>query len=259
MGKLDGRAALVTGGSRGIGRAIAELFLAEGAAVMSCDLDAGEGERALSEMRGRFGDGAPVAFCCADLGDIEQIEGCVRETLDRMGVPAILVNNAASNFQKHTAETTPGEFAATMDVNVRAYWYLARLLYPHMARRRSGSIVNIASTQAYQTHKSSFPYNVSKGAVLALTKALAVDFGPDGIRVNSISPGFVATKLSRDWVGRFDDPERKWREIMEAHPLGRIPTVEEVARAALFLASDDSSGISGVELLVDCGRHAQRR
>jgi NAD(P)-dependent dehydrogenase (short-subunit alcohol dehydrogenase family) len=259
MRKLEGRAALVTVGSRGIGRAIVELFLAEGARVMSCDKDAAAGALALSEVRARFGHDAPIAFCHADLGNIEQIEGCVREAIGQMGAPTILVNNAASNFQRHTAETTLDEFAATMDVNVRGYWYLARLLHPHMARGRSGSIVNIASTQAYQTHKASFPYNVSKGAVLALTRAMAVDFGPDGIRVNSILPGFVATKLSRDWVGRFDDPERKWREIMEAHPLGRIPTVDEVAKAALFLAGDDSSGVSGVELLVDCGRQAQRR
>jgi len=259
MHKLEGRIALVTGGTSGIGRAIAELFLAEGARVMSCSPSAEANATVSAEIRQKFGQDAPLGFSQADVADVEQIRHLVDATLSRFGVPAILINNAASNFQRHTAETELGEFARTIDINVRGYWYLARLLYPHMAERGTGSIVNVASTQAYQMHRNSFPYNVSKGAVLSLTKAMAVDFGAAGIRANSLTPGFIDTPLGRDWVNQNPDPQKRWEIIHASHPLGRIPTADEVAKAALFLASDDSSGITGVELRVDCGRQALRR
>jgi NAD(P)-dependent dehydrogenase (short-subunit alcohol dehydrogenase family) len=259
MRRLEAQVALVTGGNRGIGRAIVELFLAEGARVMSCGRDAERNERSLFEIREKFGQDAPVAFCQVDTGNIEQIRNLVDATIGQFGSPTILINNAASNFQRHTGETELEEFAGTMDINVRGYWYLARLLYPHMAKRGSGSIVNVASTQAYQTHRNSFPYNVSKGAILSLTRAMAVDFGASGIRVNTLTPGFIDTPMGRDWVNQNADPQKRWQEIRDSHPLGRIPTADEVAKAALFLASDDSSGISGVEILVDCGRQVLRR
>ena len=259
MEKLRRQVALVTGGTRGMGRAIVDLFLAEGASVMSCSRSPEANEVVLAEIRQKFGEEVPLGFCQTDTADVEQIQHLVDATLQRFGAPTILINNAASNLQRHTAETELDEFARTINTNVRGYWYLARLLYPHMTKLGTGSIVNVASTQAYQTHRSCFPYNVSKGAVLSLTKAMAVDFGAQGIRVNTLTPGFIDTPMGRDWVNRNPDPEKRWQEIYASHPMGRLPTAQEAAKAALFLASDDSSGISGIEIVVDCGRQVVRR
>ena len=163
MEKLRRQVALVTGGTRGMGRAIVDLFLAEGASVMSCSRSPEANEVVLAEIRQKFGEEVPLGFCQTDTADVEQIQHLVDATLQRFGAPAILINNAASNLQRHTAETELDEFARTINTNVRGYWYLARLLYPHMTKLGTGSIVNVASTQAYQTHRSCFPYNVSKG------------------------------------------------------------------------------------------------
>lgn len=248
----------MTGAGRGLGRAILGLFAVEGAQVIACDLDRELGEAAVSQINKASEREPRPRFYWADVGDIESLHELGRGIARSGTWPSILVNNAAIMTFKHTAEVDPEEYQRTMDVNVRGYWYMARMLYPYMKEKGSGSIINVGSTQPYQTRPAYFPYNASKGAVLALTKAMAVDFGADGIRVNALLPGIVDTKPMRKWLETFKDPARKLQEVLESHPLGRMPTAREVARAALFLASDDSSGISGAELVVDCGRHAKR-
>jgi NAD(P)-dependent dehydrogenase (short-subunit alcohol dehydrogenase family) len=221
--RLECQVALVTGGTQGIGRAIVELFLAEGARVMSCSRRAKGSEAVWAQIRQELRQDAPLGFCQTDTANVEQIRDLVEATFRQFGAPTILINNAASNFQRHTAEVELDEFARTIDTNVRGYWYLARLLYPHMAKGGAGSIVNVASTQAYQTHRHSFPYNVSKGAVLFLTHAMAVEFGARGIRVNMLTPGFIDTPMGRDWVNQNPDPEKRWQEIYASHRRAAFP------------------------------------
>jgi NAD(P)-dependent dehydrogenase (short-subunit alcohol dehydrogenase family) len=258
MMRLAKEVAIVTGGSRGLGRAIVERFVAEGAGVMTCDIEKEAGERAVEEINGRYREHGTVSFMHADVGDRERLQQLVERTVERFGAPTILVNNAAVVIFRHPSEASVEEFEASMRVNVQAYWWLSRLVYPHMEASGRGSIVNIASTHPYQTKPGTFPYNVTKGAILAMNKALAVDFGSSGVRVNALLPGIVDTRPTRDWLAGFLDPEAKRREVLATHPLNRMPTEEEIAGAALFLASPDSFGMTGAELVVDCGRQAMR-
>lgn len=259
MKRLVKEIAIVTGGARGLGRAIVEGFVAEGARVMTCDIERESGESAVEEINRRYREGGNAFFTHADVGESDCLEQLVEATVGQFGAPTVLVNNAATVVFRHPLEASDEEFGTSMRVNVQAYWWLSCLVYPYMSTEARGSIINVASTHPYQTKPGAFPYNVTKGAVLAMNKALSVDFGVSGVRVNALLPGIVDTKPTREWLAGFPDQEAKRREVLATHPLNRMPTEEEVARAAVFLASPDSSGISGAELVVDCGRQGMRR
>jgi NAD(P)-dependent dehydrogenase (short-subunit alcohol dehydrogenase family) len=258
MNRLQDITAIVTGGTQGIGRAIVERFVAEGARVMTCARSEEEGTAAAEQINAEAGGDGEAAFCRADMGETDDIERLVERTVQAFGPPGIAVNNAASTLYEHTGETAREQFDQTIRVNVRGYWWLARTAYPHMKALDESAVLNVASTHPYRTKPGHFPYNMSKGAILAMNKAMAIDFGADGIRVNAVVPGIVDTQVMRDWIATLDEPERKREEIRDGHPLGRIPLAKEVAQAALYLAGPEGAGVSGHELVVDCGREVLR-
>jgi len=255
--EISGVAVVVTGGARGIGADIVRAFAQHGACVVACDRDGSIGDVAAAVNAG----------CGADLvvpmiGDVTSAEtrDAIATSVDRSGLRlAALVNNAAAVMLQPAGTTTVDEFDRAIAINVRAAWQLTVALADRLAGPPPGAVVNLGSTHPRQTKRSSFPYNVTKGAVLALTKALAVDLGPRGIRVNSVSPGICDTEPTRRWIASLPDPDAARRSIVDDHPLGRLPTTSEVAAAVWFLCSDAASGISGTDLIVDAGRDALRR
>jgi NAD(P)-dependent dehydrogenase (short-subunit alcohol dehydrogenase family) len=250
---LIGRLALVTGGARGIGASIATSMAEAGARVMVCDL-ANEGEPpTLASL-----DSGVICRVRADVERLADLDRLVAMT-DDLGGCDILVNNAAHVLLQSVEATSPDDFDHIMGVNVRAYWYLAVKLADQLAASGFGAIINVGSTHPRQTKQASFPYNVSKGGVAALSVALAVDLGSRGIRVNTVSPGICDTAPMRAWIERQPDPEQTRRAVLADHPLGRLPRPEDVAAAVVFLATPAAAGIHGADLVVDAGRQTIRR
>ncbi|OLF05180.1 short-chain dehydrogenase [Actinophytocola xinjiangensis] len=249
-GRLAGRSAIVTGGAQGIGEAIVETFLAEGAEVVFLDRDAVTGrhtERRLSGSR----------FLECDVTDSGQVTAAVGETLTRLGKIDILVNNAGVAAYFDAATMTERQWDQVFVVDLKAVWLCARAVLPAMRAAGAGSIVNISSIHARMTEAGAFPYAAAKAGVLGLTRSLALDEGPRGIRVNAVSPGYTRTRLVQDYLDRQPDPAAAERAVLDVHPLGRIVSPAEVASVVAFLGSAQASGLTGADVVVDGGLSAR--
>ena len=251
---LAGEVAVVTGGSRGIGRAIVELFLDHGASVAFCGRDEAVGRRTEAELE----NPERAAFQVADVSSEDDVASFVQMCGERFGPPSILVNNAGINANYDAAEMSGDEWDRFFAVDLKAAWLGAKHVLPHMRRAGRGSIVNISSLHGFVTLEGFFPYAAAKSGLLGLTRSLALDYGPHGIRVNAIAPGFVRTRLVQESIDRSDDKIAAEQGMVAGVALGRIGTPEEVAKAVRFLASDEASYITGASLLVDGGLTARR-
>jgi NAD(P)-dependent dehydrogenase (short-subunit alcohol dehydrogenase family) len=252
--RLAGKVALVTGAATGIGRASALLFAQAGARVGLVDVRGPELERTVADVRAAGGEAASTA---ADLARPEDCAAAVEATVRAYGRLDVLLNNAGVGTMVvgGTVETISLEhWDLAQDVNVRAMYLLSRAAIPHLRRQGGGAIVNIASVSAFRgsTERPTHAYAASKGAVLALTRAMAASYGRDRIRVNAICPGTIRTRLTADIVERVARDAAEGRGI----PLGRVGEPEDIARCALFLASDDAAFISGTQIVVDGGAMA---
>jgi NAD(P)-dependent dehydrogenase (short-subunit alcohol dehydrogenase family) len=235
---------VVTGSTRGIGAEIARQFAAEGAAVVVTGRSEDDGAGtvdSISELDGR------AVFVPADMRSPTDIETLFEAARSEFGDVDVLVNNVAVQTETGVAETTLDDWTRVLETNFRSYWLCGKHAVEHMA---TGTIVNISSNHAFSTMPAHFPYNAVKAGINGMTRAMALDFGPD-VRVNTINPGWVAVERT---VAEMSDSDR--RALDAIHPTGRIGRPEDVAKAALFLASDDASFITGTELLVDGGRSA---
>ncbi len=251
---LAGKVAVITGAASGIGRASALVFAQAGARVALVDVRGPELERTAADMRAAGGE---VASTVVDLARAEDCATAVAVAVRAFGRLDVLLNNAGvgTMIVGGTVETISlDHWDLAQDVNVRAMYLVSRAAIPHMREAGGGAIVNIASVSAFRgsTERPSHAYAASKGAVLALTRAMAASYGRDRIRVNAICPGTIRTRLTADIV------ERAAREAKEGRgiPLGRVGEPEDIARCALFLASDDASFVSGAHLVVDGGAMA---
>jgi NAD(P)-dependent dehydrogenase (short-subunit alcohol dehydrogenase family) len=251
---LDGEVAIVTGGSRGIGRAIVELFAREGAAVMFCGRDEAAGREVEEQLAGRL----PVAFEPADVASERDVARLVEACCERFDVPSLLVNNAGVNANFDATEMTEEQWDRFFGVDLKAAWLAAKHVLPHMKRAESGSIVNVSSLHGFVTLEGFFPYAAAKSGLLGLTRSLALDYGPYGIRVNCVAPGFIRTRLVQDSIDRNEDREAAERAMTAGVALGRIGDPDEVAQVVRFLASQESSYVTGASLLVDGGLTARR-
>ena len=258
MGKLTNKVAIITGATSGIGKATALLFADEGAHVVITGRRAELGERVLNEIRER---GARGAFLQADHSQADDCSRVVERTVSEFGRVDILFNNAGI-VTSGTAETTSDEvWEQTLAINITAVWRMCKLVIPVMKRQGGGVIVNNGSDWSVVGGKNAFPYIASKGAVGMMTKAMAIDHARENIRVNAVCPG--DTLVDR-WMekGYFEgsDPvtvEQAMKAASDYLPMGRFGKPEEIANAVLFLASDDSSFMTGHLLLVDGGNTAQ--
>ncbi len=235
MTELKGLTALVTGGTAGIGYETARLLAAEGAAVIITGRSADRGAAAAAELG--------VRFIAADLADLESVKSLARQC----GDVDIVVNNAASFPGALTVEQDVATFESTFDTNVRGAYFLVAALVPGMLRRGRGSIVNVTSMVAFKGVPGASSYSASKAALESLTRTWATEFGPQGVRVNSVAPGPTATPgVVAEWGDTND-------ELGRALPLGRTAQPAEIAQAVLFLASPRSSFITGSTLHADGG------
>jgi NAD(P)-dependent dehydrogenase (short-subunit alcohol dehydrogenase family) len=252
-GALKGKVAIITGAATGIGRASALLFARAGARVALADLREPELARTEADVRAAGGE---VASITADLSRPDDCAAVVAAAVQAFGRLDVLLNNAGVGTMVvgGTVESiTLEHWDLAQDVNVRAMYLVSRAAVPHM-RSAGGAIVNIASVSAFRgsVERPSHAYAASKGAVLSLTRAMAASYGRDGIRVNAICPGTIRSRLTADIVDRVE------RAAKEGHgiPLGRVGEPEDIARCALFLASDDASFISGAHIVADGGAMA---
>jgi NAD(P)-dependent dehydrogenase (short-subunit alcohol dehydrogenase family) len=249
MGALDGKVAIVTGAATGIGRATARLFAQAGARLVLADVRGDELERTVAEVRAAGGDAVAQN---ADLARPEDCATVVAAAVRAAGRVDVLFNNAGVGTMVvgGTVETIDLErWDLALDVNVRAIYLTSRAAVPALRAAGGGSIINTASVSAFRgsVERPSHAYAASKGAVLSLTRAMAASYGRDRIRVNAICPGTIRTRLTADII------ERVERDVARLIPLGRVGEPEDIARCALFLASADSSWISGTEIVVDGG------
>ncbi len=257
-GKLSGKVAIITGATSGIGKATALLFADEGADVVITGRRAELGQRVENEIRQK---GVRCVFVQADHSQAEDCSRVVERTLSEFGRVDILFNNAGI-VTKGTAETTSDEvWNDTFAINVTAVWHMCKLVIPIMRKQGAGVIVNNGSDWSVVAGKDAFPYVMSKGAVGMMTKAMALDYARENIRVNAVCPGdtFVDRWLERGYF-EYSDPVSLEEAIKESSayiPMGRFGKPEEIAKAVLFLASDDSSFMTGHLLLVDGGNTAQ--
>ncbi|MFE0101026.1 SDR family NAD(P)-dependent oxidoreductase [Streptomyces sp. NPDC059009] len=242
-GQLTGRTAVVTGAKQGLGLAIAERFAREGATVVMSDVvDAGAEAAELG-----------AHFVAADVSDEEQVKALIAHTAATFGGPDVLVNNAGIEFAKTILDTTVDEWDRLMSVNLRGVFLCCKHTVPAMTARGGGVIVNIASELGLVGDAGVAAYCASKGGVIQLTKATAIDHAKAGIRVNALCPGPISTQLLEEVFQASDDPEGMRATFEERTLLGRLGRPDEVASAALFLASDQSSNMTGANLVLDGG------
>ncbi len=249
-GVLRGKVALITGAASGIGRATALLFAREGAAVSLFDLDEPGGRAAARTIED---EGGRALFVRGDVGRDADARRGVDETVARYGRLDVLFNNAGIIRRATVVGTSEEDWDHVMEVNVKGVFLLSRHAVPVMARSGGGVIVNTASVWGLVGGARAAVYCASKGAVALLTKAMAIDHGPQNIRVNCICPGDTDTPMLRSEAGMLGDPLDRHMEQAADVPLRRVARPEDIAQAALYLAGDASSFVSGAPLIVDGG------
>lgn len=242
--RFEDQVVIVTGSTRGIGKEIAKRFAAEGAAVVTTGRTKSQGETVVESITEK---GGTAHFVEADMRSPDDIEALFEATIDEFGTLDVLVNNAAVQTETGAGEATLDDWELVLETDFRSYWLCAKHARKYMEQ---GSIINVSSNHADTTMPALFPYNAVKAGINGMTRAMALDFGPD-IRVNTINPGWVAVERTTA------EMSEEYRQYLESiHPIGRIGQPEDIAGVVAFLASEDAAFITGTSLLVDGGRSA---
>ena len=252
--RLAGKVAVVTGGAQGIGQAIVEKCHAEGARVVFFDIDEAKGKSTAEALA--TGE-RPVRFLPCDVTAEAQVAAAMGQTAGEFGRLDILVNNAGINAYFDATTMTEAEWEYVFAVDLKGAWLCAKHAIPHMRRNGGGAIVNIASIHAFMTTYGMFPYAAAKAGLVGMTRSLALDYGPENVRVNAICPGWTRTALVQEWLDRQPDPAAAEQQVRDVHPLRRMATPAEVANFVAFIASDEAAFVTGAALLIDGGLSAR--
>lgn len=250
MDRLKHKIALITGAARGIGRGIALKFAQEGAAVGVLDIDEAACQSVVDEITAAGGHALALR---ASVADEQQVEAAVAKLRNAFGLINVLVNNAAVMPAGRLHETSPADFDRCIAVNLRGTYLVSRAVIPQMIELRQGSIIHMASVTGVIGLPGLAAYSATKGALIALARAMSTDYARLGIRVNTVSPGTIDSPMLHDFLAAQSSPDRLRRAFDEMHPIGRVGTIEEVANVFLFLASDESSFVTGANYQVDGG------
>jgi meso-butanediol dehydrogenase/(S,S)-butanediol dehydrogenase/diacetyl reductase len=251
---LTGRKALVTGGARGLGAGMAEALARAGAAVMIGDVLEDTGQATVGSIRE---SGATAGFVTLDVTDEGSWEAAMAKTIAELGGLDVLINNAGILYTANALDTSDAQWLDTMAVNLNAVFYLSRAAVKHMKAAGKGAIVNIASEWGLNGEADHVAYCASKGAVIQITRCMALDHARDNIRVNSVCPGEIHTRMVDDILAkRGGNPQANLKQLAAGIPMRRLAQPIEVARCVHFLASDLASYVTGTNLSVDGGNDA---
>ena len=249
------RVIIVTGAASGIGSSIARRFASENSAVVVADINVRQGESVVQAINSA---GGHASFIHTDVGSEESVRSMVTTVLERFHRLDVLVNNAGIEFYALADEVSTDEWQHVQNINLRGAWLCAKYCLPQL-KIDKGVIINIASIQGFACERGVAPYAATKAGLMALTRGMALDFAPDGVRVNAICPGAIQTGMMEQYLANEPDPESILRKMREAIPLHRVGEPDDIAGAAWFLASGEASYITGASLVVDGGvlaRHA---
>ena len=250
--RLENKVSVITGASKGIGKSIAKKFAFEGSKVSICSRTSSkkEGLKVVDEI---VKNGGEAIYSSADVSKYNEVEKLIQKTIDEWGKIDILVNNAGIGMLKSIEDTSSNEWKNIMENNLESVFNCTKSVIPHMRENGGGSIINLASVASYVGFADDAAYCASKGGVLMLTRQTALDYSKENIRVNSICPGFIETPELIHYLSQTENPKLERQKVIDYHPIGRIGTTEEVANVALFLASDESSFVTGADIAVDGG------
>lgn len=250
--RLPNKTALITGAGSGIGSAIAELFVREGASVALLDLDSDVTEALASRLQHQHKKRCVAVE--ADVTQPQQVQSAVQQAQQALGHIDILINCAGINVFRDPLALEEEEWQRCMATNLKGPYNLIRSVLPGMLARQYGNIVNVASVHGHKIIPGAFPYPVAKHGLIGLTRSLGVEYAAQGIRINSISPGLIMTPAAEAWLASCPDPQAERERQAALLPCKRIGEPSEVAYTALFLASDEARFINATDILIDGGR-----
>ena len=249
--RLKGKRCIVTGGASGIGEATVRRFVAEGAEVLIADINLAGAQALVSEL------GPAVTAVKCDARQEVDVQQVASAAFERWGNVDVLVNNAGIELSKTYEDTTVDEWASVIDTNLRGPWLFCKYIVPNMVKEGSGSVVNVSSLNGLVGFPLSTAYGSAKGGLVVLTRDMAIELGPSGVRINCVCPGVIGTPMMERWTKTMPDQAEAQEMLRGTMPIGRLGKASEVASAILFFASDDSTLCQGSVLSVDGGFTAQ--
>lgn len=249
--RLAGKTAIITGAAQGIGFSIAKCFAEEGAKVALVDIKDQQGKAAAEHLKQ---DGANAIFERVDVTESASVDSMVARVIEQFGPPDVLINNAGIAVFCDPMNATKADWQRCFSVDLDGVWHCCRAVLPHFLAKKKGDIINIASVHSFKIIPHCFPYPVAKHAIVGLTRALAIEYADQNIRVNAIAPGYISTEIVENIFSKAPDPEALRRETDALHPIKRIGRPEEIAWAAVFLASDEARFMTAECMVIDGGR-----